>query len=186
MGDGVDVLFVLRYQNLGASIQCLPFPDYSPEYPLAESSYAHDVFFDLCLIAEQLARILNRGAESQGNFACGRAICRIHARAWRYVKEFMPVEVPIHFVNVTRRYRRIHAGMLVSYSNKKKCELLRCETTADLKKLMLLFGPSAVMGNRTKTPKAGGFFSPFCGTSMNIVVGSIDEGERQEFHRRTS
>ena len=41
------------------------------------------------------------------------------------------------------------------------------------------------MGNRTKTPKAGGFFSPFRGTSMNIVVGCRDE-EREEFHRRTS
>ncbi len=122
LGDGVEVLFVLRFQDAGARITSLPpFPDYSPEYPLAESSYAHDVFFYLCLLADQLARLLNRGVESQGDFACGWATFMIHARAWRYVKDAMLVEVPISFVTTTWRYRHIHAGMrLVSYSNKKR------------------------------------------------------------------
>ncbi len=48
LGDGVEVLFVLQFQDAGASITSLPpFPTYSPEYPLVESSYVHDVFFYL-------------------------------------------------------------------------------------------------------------------------------------------
>jgi hypothetical protein len=50
---------------------------------------------------------------------------------------------------------------------------------------MSLFGPGAVMGDRTKMPKSNTSFFPVRGTSMNIVVGCIDE-EREEFLRYTA
>jgi hypothetical protein len=180
LGDGVSNIFMLASDGDSSSFR--PFPDEHPDYPLLDRSYSLTVFTDLQRINDLASKILIRAAEKQSTFCSGRGSTIIHRVTEHYLEaktRGLPFSVPIK----TNRKRTENGMTTASYSDACNWRYFRYQSTNELNALFETFGPTILIGHRTKRPKVDAPTAVGVGDSVNVVMPSTWDPE--SFKRRT-
>ena len=145
----------------------LPFPDQSKDYPLRDRSYSLTIFSDLQRIVDEADKILNRSADINR----GSGSTHIHEVTLDFFDRHTKQNPNV--VSRTIFRKRTDSGVITRVRRKKKVwKVYRFQTVEELEKLFSIFGPTIVVGNRTRRPPVDRPFVPSTGTTQRVVVPS--------------
>jgi len=148
----------------------LPFPDQSKDYPLRDRSYSLTVFSDLQRIVDEADKILNRSADINR----GSGSTYIHEVTLDFFDRHTKQNP--NFISRTIFRKRTDSGVITRVRRKKKeWKVYRFQTVDELQKLFSIFGPTIVVGNRTRRPPVDHPFVPSAGTTQRVVVPSLGD-----------
>lgn len=175
LGHGSRHIYVVTYFENGSEYKIesdesnllLPFPDLSKEYPLRDRSYSLTVFSDLQRILDEADKILNRSADTNR----GTGSTFIHP----VTLDFLDRNTQQHtnLISRTTFRKRTDSGVITRVRRKQNVwKVFRFQTVAELRKLFSIFGPTIVVGNRTRRPPVNQPFSPSAGSTQRVVVPS--------------
>lgn len=155
----------------------LPFPDHSMDYPLRDRSYSLTIFSDLQRIVDEADKILNRSADINR----GSGSTYIHDVTLDFFDRHTQQNPILTFRTVFRK--RTDSGVITRVRRKKnQWKFYRFQTVEELEKLFSLFGPTIVVGNRTRRPPVDKPFIPTSGTTQRVVVPSKPSSEKFARH----
>lgn len=173
LGDGVTNIYCWDTESF-----FFPFPDNSPEYPFEQTSLSLSVFRDLQRICDAADRILNRAAESQGTWCSARSLpFTIQKTTMNHIKSRTGMSDSFRVKHRLSR-KRTKSGLETQlFVMGEEWDLYRFETNDQLQKLLEVFGPTILMGNRARRPKVERPNTPVYGGFINVVAGTEDGGE---------
>jgi hypothetical protein len=170
LGDGVDNIFLLRFRENLEEYSTFPFADLSPQYSLCQDSYSMIIFRDLQAIGDLADKILNREGQLQGHFHRSIGETTIGPPTFHFLRS----KIGPSFRRTKRQLFRCRtdSGLVTkAVAEKEKWTLFRFETSSQLDTLFSIFGPTIMVGNRTKRPRVGTAYIPNFGTRINVVSG---------------
>lgn len=180
--QGTLNVFLLRYQEDGSPVKCVPFPSLHGDCPTSDC-YASRLWYNMELFRTEISRKLGTERQQQGTRGCkANGQFAVTRDFWEFVKRNLSVVVMSSDSRVykpkSKRLKRVMdpGGKLCTerIDNSSTTEFIRLETHDELQKLVNVFGEGILCERRKRRPAVNNSIILNQNDALNVILSESD------------